>query len=837
MATEGEARAAAAEIINSLTRHLNCLNEGEKNTRKRALETIKKETIDKCLPSAVLQEVFASVLKSLLKCLSDPMERCRETAIQIIGDFIRCVSKPEWSLPYVIPSVAQRLGGKERVEPAEELRLEMVKVLVLIVEVCGGHLAPYLDDMIRILQRTITDPFPEVIKESCICCRLLARSVPDHFHMQAESLVKPLMQNISHQHSRVRVAVIEATGAVVLYGTVKAMDDVLSHIAQRLFDNSPQVRKAVTVVAGDWLLKLHDRYSYFSKLIPLLLSSLSDDLPEIKALAWDLWRQVGTQWEKENEDDLKDKLDFDLFPPLQYPSEVDRPGLGCRELVVRNLSKLMPALSREVSDWLVQTRVKTVQLLQVLLLHAEDHCTQHLQQLLAILYHACTDSEPDVRTNGLESARLLGMFVNPEVFIKLLLAHVKDSSSYFCSSPLAPLMVLAAMLKGSNRKLLSPQLLHIGQILADPGVCQETQNTLYVEQLLACVKVLLDVCEEDCGIISLELLKVLVTVQCISTEPHIHTKAEECVLRLCHVLNLNSVHELYRQHMDKLLQWLLESQNSWSTYSIQKTQLEIIALQSGPVVGEFLPEFITLLKNCLLPSQDPEMRLPIFTMLSKLLLNSSDTLDSQRKFCEYLEVFLQELLFPNLVWHAGRTAAAVRTSALSCLLAMLQGGTLSKEQVLNRETEFSAYLISALEEDSQLSRVFACRSISSFITVAEQGLNPDTLNKIYPELLKRIDDRSQEVCAEALKTLSVWFSSLDKNYDTHTNRSNLEFLFQHLLLYLDDPDNQIQLRVLDVLKAGSVADPVLLQQKVEEVREKQRSSEYCDQLLQHIQAL
>jgi dynein assembly factor 5 len=55
---------------------------------------------------------------------------------------------------------------------------------------------------------------------------------PEHFHMQAESLVKPLMQTISHQHSRVRV---------IQYGTGKNVDDVLSHLAQRLFDDSPQV--------------------------------------------------------------------------------------------------------------------------------------------------------------------------------------------------------------------------------------------------------------------------------------------------------------------------------------------------------------------------------------------------------------------------------------------------------------------------------------------------------------------------------------------------------------------------------------------------------------------
>ncbi|XP_060757414.1 dynein axonemal assembly factor 5-like isoform X3 [Neoarius graeffei] len=717
MATEDER--IAAEIIRSLARQLNYLNGDEKSARKRALEDIQKETVEKALSSTVLQEVFACLLKSLLRCLSDPMERCREVAIQIIGNFIRCVSKPESSLPYIMPSLAQRLGGKEIVEPAEELRLSMVEVLSLIVEICGQHLAPYVDITIRILQKTITDPFPDVIKESCKCTIHFARSVPDHFSMQAEGLVKPLMQTISHQHSRVRMAIIEATGAVVLYGTVKTMDDVLSHVAQRLFDNSPQVRKAVTLVAGDWLLNFRDRYSYFHKLIPLLLSSLNDDFPEIKVLALELWRHVGTQWEKENEDDLKDKVDF-FSPTWQYSPGVDRPGLGCRELVVRNLSKLMPALSRDVRDWLVQTRLKTVQLLQVLLLHAEDHCTQHLQHLLTALYHACTDSEKDIRTKGLESARLLGVFVSPEVFIKLLLTHVMNSSSCSCSSPWAPLMVLVAMLKGSTRKLLGPQLLQIGQILAHPDVCQESQQTVYIEQLLACVEVLLEVCEEDCGIISLPLLKVLVTVQCVATESKILTKAEKCVLCLCQVQSLSSVHELYRQHMAQLLQWLGESQTSWFAYSIQKTQLEIIALQSGPVVGEFLPELIPILQNCLLPSQDPEMRLHIFTMLSKLLLNSSNTLDSQGMFCKYLKVFLQELLLPNLVWHAGHAAATVRTSAVSCLLAMLQGGTLSKEQHWRKTPNSLAcwpvdqYPHSLLLQMDALTQTHTTRSSQSF---------------------------------------------------------------------------------------------------------------------------
>lgn len=78
---------------------------------------------------------------------------------------------------------------------------------------------------------------------------------------------------------------------------------------------------------------------------------------------------------------------------------MERPGLGCRELVVRNMYRLVPAISNDMSDWLVPTQVRTSQLLTVLLLHCEDHCTQHLQPLLATLYRSCAHTEKEVIGN------------------------------------------------------------------------------------------------------------------------------------------------------------------------------------------------------------------------------------------------------------------------------------------------------------------------------------------------------------------------------------------------------------------------------------------------------
>ncbi|KAI4822332.1 hypothetical protein KUCAC02_007886, partial [Chaenocephalus aceratus] len=730
-----------------------------------------------------------------------------------------------------------------------------------------------------------------------------------HFHMQAESLMKPLMQTISHQHSRVRVSVVEATGAVIQHSNGKNVDDVLSHLAQRLFDDSPQVRRAVTVVVGDWLLQMKDRYSYFHKLVPLLLTCISDEIPEISCLAADLWKQVGAQWEKENEDDIKDKLDFLLTQSPFYPQGVERPGLGCRELVVRHLGRLVPAISNDITDWLVPTRVRTSQLLSLLLLHAEDHSIQHLQPLLAILYRASTDAERDVVSNSLAAAKLLGTFVPPAVFLKLLLDHVTNLSS--SSHPWAPLMVLAAVLGGCSKPLLKPHLQEIANKLAQPDVCQEYQqvctglwfnhgikripeiskpswsrlvingrefdplcppsvrssevtqrgrtnrtgqfvtqmeadlcflswwtdahtlcnevpgalprpmNQVYLARLqptpwhpalmtgscvlgavVGRVDALLYQSDSDCSAVSLQLLQVLVTVQSLCPEPHLSEKALESVQCLCKVQGLDSVKDLYRQHMRQLLDWLSASVNTWSSYSPQRLQLHIIVIQSGPVIGEFVSQLMPLLCCCLQPDRDIEMRMTIFTMLARLLLDATNTLDSQGHFRDESEKFLCDVLLPNLehCFHCSGLRLFVETITEICSCTCLP------EHLL------------CLEEKEPVCT-----------------LRPST--RSTPVLLKRLDDSSEEVRSVALQALGLWLSSLTKDYPPELYATHLQLLFQQLLLYLDDPDDSVQGQVLEILKKGSSVHPSLLQREAEAVRDKQRSPLYCDQLLQHISSL
>jgi len=48
-------------------------------------------------------------------------------------------------------------------------------------------------------------------------------------------------------------------------------------------------------------------------------------------------------------------------------AEFSRPRLGCRVLVHRNFSKILPAILRDIVDWTVNSRVKVH--------HSRDVCT------------------------------------------------------------------------------------------------------------------------------------------------------------------------------------------------------------------------------------------------------------------------------------------------------------------------------------------------------------------------------------------------------------------------------------------------------------------------------
>ena len=66
----------------------------------------------------------------------------------------------------------------------------------------------------------------------------------------------------------------------------------------------------------------------------------------------------------------------------------------------------------------------------------------------------------------MKSAELIGYFVVPEVWCKLVLQNIKLSQSP------GSLSILAAIIRGTHRDQLRPFLADIASIISDPGICR-----------------------------------------------------------------------------------------------------------------------------------------------------------------------------------------------------------------------------------------------------------------------------------------------------------------------------------------------------------------------------
>jgi hypothetical protein len=51
------------------------------------------------------------------------------------------------------------------------------------------------------------------------------------------------------------------------------------------------------------------------------------------------------------------------------------------------------------------------------------------------------------------------------------------------------------------------------------------------------------------------------------------------------------------------------------------------------------------------------------------------------RFGEFVIVVVRDMIVPNCVWKAGRTAAAIRKAAVACLWALVKSRLLTRDQV------------------------------------------------------------------------------------------------------------------------------------------------------------
>ena len=218
------------------------------------------------------------------------------------------------------------------VEPSEEVRMQLGTLVFTIVSrvLDSGaptQLAPYFSDTIFLGLTNAVDPFPDAKVAGMKLLRLLCEKVPVGIKIFAVGLVKEMIPAMSHRLSRIRVAALETVDSLIQCPDVakcrgagaEAIVDLLGHrdanvipigafyhgearvntFAKLITDTNLAVKSTFVEVLGEWMRDLPDRFDHHPRLMPYMLSMLSDPHPPISERACWWMEQLGRMYEEE----------------------------------------------------------------------------------------------------------------------------------------------------------------------------------------------------------------------------------------------------------------------------------------------------------------------------------------------------------------------------------------------------------------------------------------------------------------------------------------------------------------------------------------------------------
>jgi hypothetical protein len=401
-------------------------------------------------------------------------------------------------------------------EPSEEIRLLLLGLVEAVLRNAferraSSILHAYIFDMMLLLISGVHDDFHEINIASCRILGAISNhmvSVMKHFSVAA---VRSLMPLLLHRLARVRVAVVEAIRALVTCPNVEkckgsgteAIVDLIGHRDENVIpvasfyttevrlnyfakldqDRNPMVRRAFFAMISDWMINLPDRYDHESRLLPYLLSAVSDEDAGISADALKTLQVLGERYEQEHGEDIIEikqygvdgkNPTYNYRAPLPAPFVAGRPSLGTRLFVRGRARRFLNPILRELANWQDATRAHAVRLLKCVLVYCEETITVDVHVLVNTLLRTWGgDHEllPELR----QCADLTGRFAAPRTYLPLLLSRIRGDSDVVvplaattggsataASQTAVALEVLHYLLQGSLDKMVLP---HVPDIL------------------------------------------------------------------------------------------------------------------------------------------------------------------------------------------------------------------------------------------------------------------------------------------------------------------------------------------------------------------------------------
>ena len=229
-------------------------------------------------------------------------------------------------------------------EPAEDVRLALYRLAWRVILILETGCQAYASELVEMVRVGLEDAYHEVAEAACRVCRALVAALGKRLHAVSKQLVAMLLPTTTHRRQKTRIAAIEALQDAMFCGGHEMILQMIAwqdphQVAIKAFyegevkvnfcgklalDPVPTVRLAFCHMVGTWITTLDERKDHEERLMPYLLSAVTDSSPAVAETALDYVDRLGALYEKDKQEDLKDRLYYldqvrNVYPTPPHP--------------------------------------------------------------------------------------------------------------------------------------------------------------------------------------------------------------------------------------------------------------------------------------------------------------------------------------------------------------------------------------------------------------------------------------------------------------------------------------------------------------------------------------
>lgn len=467
-------------------RDLNRVLDSDRNTRKKGLQNILESLpwTSKKNREGLLNYLFQSVLKVILPCISDAVEKCREFSLKILKQLTLIWKQVDYELLVELTNkLTERVNDLPFPEQAEELRLLIAELFFKLVEKDCEMKIVYnnfndsriVTKIASILPKFLTDNFPQVKRALGELTTLLVDMNRSFVKPYIGNILKALEANASHQHAKTRSMSIQAIARSVCCLDPTRYEKILNETVLPLFkkllsDRTSSVKlelcDVIQYILNQRIVFSQERSQSFLlvdfQLIVILLILHGDEVEEIagrgkKALTQGLrhWKpdllplaianetegnKLTITEEIEDAEVAMQEISISIHSTTDEEPNKATPPLTTEELsqfLITYLSPILSFILDGTDHWTNESKIMYISSLKVFVQYIHNSINQYellFHQMLYVLYYHIRSDDHDVRIVVENCVRVIGCYASFDKILDLSLPIIIGLSSIPSSS-------------------------------------------------------------------------------------------------------------------------------------------------------------------------------------------------------------------------------------------------------------------------------------------------------------------------------------------------------------------------------------------------------------------